>query len=42
MHNNIAINVNGKLDVVNGNFNVGNGNLGPVYGHLGTMKRQQV
>ena len=39
---NIAINVNGNLDVGNGNLDAVNVNLGPNYGNLGAMKKQQI
>ena len=39
---NIAINVNGNLNIVNGNLDVVNGNLGLVNGNLGAMKKQQI
>ena len=35
---NIAININGNLDVINDNFVAGNNNLGHFNGNFGAMK----
>ena len=35
---NIAININGNLDIINGNLVAGNNNLGHFNGNFGAMK----
>ena len=39
---NIAINVNGNLNVASDNLDAVNGNLGPVNGNLDAIKKQQI